>query len=558
MEDLLGKQGAAKHRLEVIQTAREDRETIASRQRQAEAALREARQKTSPEKLTSIAARLSALDAKAVAEKALAAAEAGVLSSGEQYRQHCEMTPPHTAEEIEAAEKELNTLSETYLRNKLEHEVFSAAVENGATGNYCPLCKHDLASEAITTEHVAKLYDATCAALVVKQQAARQLTEKRKKVTDFQATRVQLGEQQVATNQAFLTALKNLPDTPDGDSEALKLEQAALQAAAGRVEELEKQHTQCSTLLKTQEKRLAELSEAHERYLVEYSEQEEKRLKNRSEELRREIEPFTLAISAIEPLDRELQQMQGELTGAQRRHAEKSEQAKSLRTDFSRQLNNLSNAGKTLPEILEDIQTRQQAYLALSGEVKQARLNANTIRDRQNELDLRVAKDAGKRQLIDELRALKDTFSRGGLPLTYIRYHFNKLAALTRDNLAKMESNFTVEPDPEQPVSFIFTRLDDAQPYRMTQGKLSGGQKVRLTIALLMAVQQHILPEVGFLVLDEPSQGLDDESVEALKELLIDMGSSLGNSESQIFVCDHKPQLEPAFGAVIRTSAKAA
>ena len=55
------------------------------------------------------------------------------------------------------------------------------------------------------------------------------------------------------------------------------------------------------------------------------------------------------------------------------------------------------------------------------------------------------------------------------------------------------------------------------------------------------------MPELGFLVLDEPSMHLDDESKENLKELLMNIGQQLENTDMQILVCDHAKELEPAF-----------
>lgn len=88
--------------------------------------------------------------------------------------------------------------------------------------------------------------------------------------------------------------------------------------------------------------------------------------------------------------------------------------------------------------------------------------------------------------------------------------------------------------------------------YYFEHDKLSGGQKVRLSIAFLLAVQQLVIPDLGFLVLDEPSTHLDEEARENLKELLINLGQQLEASDTQILVCDHAKELEPAFVNLIQ------
>lgn len=68
-----------------------------------------------------------------------------------------------------------------------------------------------------------------------------------------------------------------------------------------------------------------------------------------------------------------------------------------------------------------------------------------------------------------------------------------------------------------------------------------------LGIAFLLAVQQLIIPELGILVLDEPSLHLHPSSAEHLRDLLSNYGQMLTKTESQILVCDHNPILFNGF-----------
>jgi ABC-type Mn2+/Zn2+ transport system ATPase subunit len=71
-------------------------------------------------------------------------------------------------------------------------------------------------------------------------------------------------------------------------------------------------------------------------------------------------------------------------------------------------------------------------------------------------------------------------------------------------------------------------------------------------LAFLMAVQEALVPEVGLLVLDEPSMHLDERGKASLAELLAETGRRLSVGESQVWVSDHAIELEPAFGATVR------
>lgn len=173
-------------------------------------------------------------------------------------------------------------------------------------------------------------------------------------------------------------------------------------------------------------------------------------------------------------------------------------------------------------------------------------------KERLAELEDRESKDAKRRGVAEMMKNFKEVFSRTGLAKRFIRYRFDQLAALTQENLTAMEANFAVFPSDEVELSFDFVRVDDASGYVMQQDQLSGGQSVVLSIAFLLAVQQLVVPEIGFLVLDEPSLHLDEKCRNDLKDLLVGLSEQLRNSEAQVFVADHSPDLRPAFQRLIQ------
>ena len=204
-----------------------------------------------------------------------------------------------------------------------------------------------------------------------------------------------------------------------------------------------------------------------------------------------------------------------------------------------------------LGEVQIRLQQKQEAWQQLLGQISGVRKSIAQIELRKTDVVARMERDAGKRALITDLKRLKDVFTRNGLPMTYVNHRFARLAQLTSTSLSKLEADFAVEVDPSSPVSFQFIRTDEAVPYVMPQSKLSGGQRVKLTVAFLMAVQKLILPNVALLVLDEPTTHLDDEAVIALREMLQEIGTSSEGNESQVIVVDHKPELESAFGKCV-------
>lgn len=197
-----------------------------------------------------------------------------------------------------------------------------------------------------------------------------------------------------------------------------------------------------------------------------------------------------------------------------------------------------------------ELQSRQDAWLRQNGMLIEAQRARSAAGTRLRELEERAAQDVKRRTCLNRLHELKVLMSRQGLPGKYVAHRFTQLAVLTQTHLTRMAAGFDVSIDPEIPLSFRFKRQDDGADLPMT--KLSGGQRVRLSLAFLMAVQEALVPDVGLLVLDEPSMHLDERGKASLAELLMETGRRLSVGESQVWVSDHAIELEPAFGATVR------
>jgi len=197
-----------------------------------------------------------------------------------------------------------------------------------------------------------------------------------------------------------------------------------------------------------------------------------------------------------------------------------------------------------------ELQARHDRWLQQNGMVIEAQRANMAAQVRIKELEERANQDSKRRSCLNRLQELKALMSRQGLPGKYVAHRFTQLAMLTQAHLTKMVSRFDVYIDPEIPLSFRFKRRDDGADLPMT--KLSGGQRVRLSLAFLMAVQEALVPDVGLLVLDEPSMHLDLAGKASLAELLTEAGQRLSVGESQIWVSDHAIELEPSFGVTVR------
>jgi exonuclease SbcC len=161
-----------------------------------------------------------------------------------------------------------------------------------------------------------------------------------------------------------------------------------------------------------------------------------------------------------------------------------------------------------------------------------------------DELDLRTAEQKQRLKLVKDLEELRDTFKPSGASLDYLDYKFGRIARLAADYLSESGADFMVAASNDVALSFDFLRTDRADEVWMPQNRMSGGQKVRLAVATLRAIHAMIMPNVGLLVLDEPTTHLDEEAKRSMADMLQKIGDE---GTLQMIVCDHSPTLIDAF-----------
>ena len=202
------------------------------------------------------------------------------------------------------------------------------------------------------------------------------------------------------------------------------------------------------------------------------------------------------------------------------------------------------------PELLEKYKDKQRESNRLQGELDQATKNLRRLEERLAEVNSLVKNQGEIRNLITDLERIKGLFGRQGIQRKYLDDMFGALAALTAQNLSNWDCDFMVREDPEQACNFLFSKADKPEIW-MDQSQLSGGQRIRLAISFLLGVQRLVFPDLGFLVLDEPSTHLDKSGREDLREFFRTLARHMEHHDSQVFVVDHDEELRPAFKKVI-------
>lgn len=187
----------------------------------------------------------------------------------------------------------------------------------------------------------------------------------------------------------------------------------------------------------------------------------------------------------------------------------------------------------------------QEARQQKIGEVNRSKEVVASAKATLAELLVRIEKDRKVSQCIEKLRLLKTVVS--DLPVRYVAYKFKQIAEITQAYLSELTSDFAISVDPDRPLNFQFSRCNEDNSFNMPQNKLSGGQRVRLSLAFLLAVHEILVPEVGLLILDEPSLSLDTEGVESLAQFLSELHDKIAHTNMQVIVVDHHPALAACF-----------
>lgn len=452
---------------------------------------------------------------------------------------------------LEELENKMQTLSNEAALFKTITETCKIALDSECTAD-CPVCGENVSHEKLRDRFTT--YDQK---LKVAKQELNTLNDKYVSLSkDMKVSQHELTQRQTLLD-FYTKQYKNnkalLDAGVDEDIDALKAQYTALNSsAAKRVADL-KRIDKLSSDIKLYESRLKEFSEEE---VDSFNKLDVSALETEVLELNDKIEHWSSKLEELTDTNIKI----GKLLSAKETEIKRSEEFAAacselaLKRDqifesFTPQLKHLVEQGG---EVKETLIEKSKIYNQLEATAAQLKVQANGIRRRLLEIENKIKLDEEKRAVIQELQRIVNAFSRQGIPMAYVQHKFDSLVSMTQDNLEIMDANFAIIPHPNKPVSLQFYRVDEPGQVLFDHDKLSGGQKVRLSIAFLLAVQQLVIPDLGFLVLDEPSTHLDEEARENLKELLLNLNQQLESTDTQILVCDHARELEPAFVNVIQ------
>jgi exonuclease SbcC len=198
---------------------------------------------------------------------------------------------------------------------------------------------------------------------------------------------------------------------------------------------------------------------------------------------------------------------------------------------------------------LEESKTQQSQVLSLEERIRLLREQHVTFTNKADQIRNLELASADKMAVVQRLRTLADAFDKGSISRSYLSDVYNSVLSAMNVFLNQMGAPFEVRPS-DKLFAFEFKRTDEESEW-MSQSKLSGGQKVRASVAFLLATQSLVIPQVGLLVMDEPSMHLDQAAQEGMRDLLQDMSAQLRASDKQVIISDHCPVFRPAFDTCV-------
>jgi len=185
----------------------------------------------------------------------------------------------------------------------------------------------------------------------------------------------------------------------------------------------------------------------------------------------------------------------------------------------------------------------RQAELAIAGQETVIELCAQHVTRCEQLLEnisRRRVRSLKAGRLLEHFTALRDKFHRNNLPRYVHQTRLEEVEDLINANLDDFCAPFHVKATPDLTLTAYFDN-GTISPATI----LSGGEKMQLALCYRLAFNAQF--DIGLMVLDEPTDGLDEENRERTAEVFSRLGEIARARGYQILVVTHDSVLERIF-----------
>lgn len=471
-------------------------------------------------------------------------------------------------------EEQIDTFKQKMELLRLKRELVRLGVDG-----VCPLCGSSLVNHNIIEESVEKEWLEVCAQAAP---AKKELETLRQRASDANAQLLSCSFELQGTKARVFLTKQEAEKWKEWPFEGLPEDEIILtmrkESADKALAELRNQQLSLATKSAALEAAKDTLAKEQERQDAEHAAMTALGFAS-AEEAQREYKKLQSTVTEYDTLNTKLGKLDALVNAKARARRAVDEAAEGVEL-LRREINATTHDDETLKAYFEHWQTvfpeegefnaHNRAHIkSLSGlfseEIGQYNAVVDHMRTLSGNMDATKAKleglleDQSKNErrvaLVNDLQQVRDVVGKNGAPKDYCAHVFRQITDVVQNLLVQMGANFTVSPDPDRDMTYNFVRTDNDDGYEMGQERLSGGQAIRLAMALLIACQQMVLPEVGLLVLDEPSSHIDSEGVANMRDMMLSLGQLLESADMQLIIVDHHETLNAAFGKTIKLDA---
>ncbi len=462
---------------------------------------------------------------------------------------------------LESEEKKLSSLL-SVLEHKSDELAESVRVLSEAHGS-CPLCGAELSAnkrEVLIAKYRQELQDLKSEIAETKAKLTL-VTEKR------QTLRKELEALLAFDVDAYEGLAKRVAELKKRAEELRKIAEAE-DARAAEVRRLDEEARQVEILVEELESSLREVENA-ERELreINVAELQSKRLElaKRLDVLKEQVSALEGKVSRfgcleaaerkLEEAERRLSELRGVAALKRRRELEVNElraQLEKLRDEEKKILEELSSLGFSEEDYvrLRDEETRLARKVgALEGElrnllvsIEEAKRRIKLLRERYEKALEAEKRLAGLRKIVKDLELIRRAYSKDGAQ----RLIREKARPLIEKYLRDLVARFNLDILSLKLTEDFNVIIVDAGGERDI-ASASGGEKAAIGLALRLALAKAVGGhKLGFMMLDEPTQNLDEERRRGLIRALRALFGREGAVFPQLLVVTHNHELEDA------------
>jgi exonuclease SbcC len=206
---------------------------------------------------------------------------------------------------------------------------------------------------------------------------------------------------------------------------------------------------------------------------------------------------------------------------------------------------------EALSESMKKLSARTQSLMSVKENVVLLEVKIEQYKSSLARFRIQLEREDADAHWTDICKKVRETLHVTGLPAMMMREYATVLNRRMAHYLSIWESDFRVYLD--ESLSFM-AQFPDGRHHMAA--RLSGGQKIVASTSFRLAMADTFASKAGLLILDEPSNYLDEDNIVHLQRLLLCLKEHAGSTGRQILLVTHEKQFAGFFDQTIYINKK--